>query len=119
MALSEESLASRLNVNKPFFFCTSRKHRGTRYPILYDDMFRCGIPGCYCFKMNGWIATCRGCGALIHNCPWGCEEGICMNALKWDSPADFMENGNEDRPGHHIEAHGYCHHTGKPVNLEY
>ncbi len=99
---------------KPIFYCSSKWHMMDRYYIPPEHIKRCTIEGCSCHQINGWVATCNGCGRVIHNCLWGCRHGVHVlssNRRKWT-------NENESICLE-LTFHGRTIHDGQPMTLEY
>ena len=111
MSFSERVLAQRRIDPKPKMYCPATVHFQARYHIPFDDIMRCKIPGCSCVEMNGWVATCRGCGAVVHNCLWGCHRGVIVlsnsraRLIKW-------------KVGSELRYHGFMKHNGKPLTYD-
>jgi len=98
---------------KPYFYCTSKRHFNSRHHIPYDNIQKCTMPDCFCGQLNGWVATCEGCGTVIHNCLWGCgNRGIPVLVTRRKAWAKGVEGAD-------LRLHQQVYHIGHPLTLEF
>lgn len=92
---------------KPYFFCPRHKESQSRvhFPFPQEDIYPCTIKYCFCRHVNGWLAECRTCKRIVHNCVHGCKKGLVL--LERDGKInDFID-------------HYQQYHDGQPVYLYY
>ncbi len=119
MAINPKYIELKKKYMRPFFYCSSTKHKYHRFPIPPEDIYRCTVKQCYCKSQCGWIATCRECGIILHNCIWGCDVGIPLTRINIKKENN-IETYRKDNPiSFPLLFHGQAFHFNHPRNLEY
>ena len=92
---------------KPYFYCPYHKdkHQGVHFPFSPDEIEPCKIKYCFCRNICGWIAHCKICDRIIHNCIHGCKKGLTVIGRS--------ENGDA------LITHYDYYHQYQPVYLYY
>ncbi len=119
MALNQEYIELKKKIKKPFIYCPNKKHYLSRFPIPFEDIHRCSIESCFCKQQNGWIATCIGCGTILHNCIWGCKAGIPLTKINIEQQNKVAPLRQSHASSYPIILHGNAFHFYHPKNLEY
>ena len=112
MSLSFETIDRKKRDPKPIFYCTNGLHYRNRWYIKPEDIERCTIDGCSCNQINGWVATCPECGTILHNCLYGCSQGIPIQTAK-------KQKWIERRVCVELALHSRFVHPNRPMTLEF